>query len=224
MNNMPYAKNRIDYVINLMSPKKTDLVLNIGISNIPEIEMKIESQVDECWTIDFDKKKLNKAATYLKRTRLLEGDILKKNGLPKNYFDTIVILEVLEHLDEDKRAVEIINSLLKKGGKVIASSPNKDPIHIINPVKYFEHKRHYSNQEFKSLFTDRGFRIEHFNVVESWTLLFNLYIHLFFKFILHKTVPFGLLGSKTNTTYLQQNVHGLDIIIAAQKIISTNNL
>jgi SAM-dependent methyltransferase len=200
-----------------MNPKKRDKVLNIGISNIPEIELAIENNVAECWTIDLDKKKLRNAGRYLKKTRLIEGDLMH-NNLPKNYFDTVVILEVLEHLEDDKTAVEIINALLKKGGKVIASSPNNDPIHIINPVKYIEHKRHYSNWEFKSLFSERGFKIDHFNVVESWRLLFNLYIHLLFKFVLRRTVPFGLFGSKTDRSYKQQNVHGLDLIVKATKV------
>lgn len=213
----PHTSTRIGYVTNLMNPKKRDKVLNIGISNIPEIELAIENNVAECWTIDLDKKKLRNAGRYLKKTRLIEGDLMH-NNLPKNYFDTVVILEVLEHLEDDKTAVEIINALLKKGGKVIASSPNNDPIHIINPVKYIEHKRHYSNWEFKSLFSERGFKIDHFNVVESWRLLFNLYIHLLFKFVLRRTVPFGLFGSKTDRSYKQQNVHGLDLIVKATKV------
>ena len=69
----PFARNRIDYIVNLIDAKKNDKVLNIGISNIPEVEMKIEDKVKECWTIDFDKSKMDKAGKYLKKTKLIVG-------------------------------------------------------------------------------------------------------------------------------------------------------
>ncbi|MEK6933471.1 MAG: methyltransferase domain-containing protein [Nanoarchaeota archaeon] len=213
----PFANNRVNYLINLISPNKKDKILNVGISNIPEIEMAIENKVKECWTIDMDKDKLEKASKYLKKTKLLREDITTW-PLKKNYFDKVVILEVLEHLDSDTDALRWINSILKEKGTVIIGVPNKSLLHNINPVKYAEHKRHYSNEEIIEKVKIAGFEVEHLNVVENWSLLANLYIHLFFKFILHRTIPFNTFNKSANKTYMRENKSGLDIIIKAIKI------
>lgn len=213
----PFANNRIFYVINLISPEKKDKILNVGISNIPEIEMALENKISECWTIDIDKKKLDKASKYLKKTKLICENIDSK-PLKKNYFDKVVILEVLEHLDSDLGAIRWINTILKKDGSVIIGVPNKYLLHIINPVKYFEHKRHYSNEDIIEKIKSAGFEVEHLNVVENWSLLANLYIHLFFKFVLRRTIPFNTFKKSANKTYMQENKSGMDIILKAKKV------
>lgn len=214
--NRPFAESRIDYVINLAEPSKKDRILNIGIANIPEIEMSLERKAKECWTIDIDKKKLENARRYLKKTKLMNADILKDN-FKKKYFDKVIVLEVLEHLDDDNLAVKRINQIMKLNGKIIISVPNKNILHLLNPVRYIEHKRHYSNAEITKLLEANGFRIEHFNIVENWKLLANLYLHIFFKFIIGKSRQFNRLDKK-NSTYSRINKNGLDIIIRAVKI------
>lgn len=213
----PFAKNRIDYIVNLINPNKKDRVLNIGISNIPEIEMKIENKVKECYTLDLDQDKLTKAGKFIKKTKVIYGNLMDYDFKDK-IFDKVVILEVLEHLDQDKLALERISKILKKGGEIIVSVPNKSILHLINPVRYFEHKRHYSNQDIIKLLENSGFKIEHFNLVEDWRLMGNLYIHLFFKYILRKNKDFNTLDKKENLTYSRINKNGMDIVLKAVKI------
>lgn len=214
----PFANSRVEYVVNLIEPSKSDRVLNVGISNIPEIEMAIENRVKECWTIDLDKEKLEKARKYLKKTRLIYGDITKKNELKKYYFDKVIILEVLEHLSNDLDVLKSVSSMMKKGGKIIVSVPNKNLLHMINPVKYTQHKRHYSNKEIVEKLEKSGFKIDHFNLVETWTLLANLYVHLFFKYFLKRTKNFLTFKKKANKSYGQINENGLGIVVRAFKI------
>jgi SAM-dependent methyltransferase len=213
----PFGNNREEYIINLINPDKNKKILNIGIANIPEIEMFLEDRVKECSTIDIDKKKLENASKYLKKTKLIEGDI-NKLELKKNYYDVVVILEVLEHLDNDTETIRLIHSILKKNGEIILSVPNKSILHLINPVMYIEHKRHYSNKDIKKKLETAGFEIVHFNVVETWTLLLNLYIHLFNKFILRRESKFNKFKKIANATYRQKNKRGIDLVIKAKKI------
>lgn len=214
----PFARNRIDYIVNLIEPKKSDKVLNIGISNIPEVEMKIENIVKECWTVDFDKSKMMKASKYLKKTKLITDDITKTTRLKDGYFDKIVIVEVFEHLKDDIGMMKAINKLLKKGGALVVGVPNDALLHYINPVKYFEHERHYSNEMIKKRLENNGFKIVHFNLVETWTMLLNLYIHIFLKFVLRKEVPFGIFRKRADDSYKQFNRWGMDILIKAIKV------
>lgn len=214
----PYASNRTDYVFNLLNPKKTDKILNIGISNIPEVEQSLEPSVAECWTIDIDKQKISAAAHFLKKTHLLHEDITKKTTLKDNYFDKVTMIEVLEHIKDDRAALRFINKKLKPSGILIIAVPNDAFLHYFNPVKYAEHERHYSNALIRQRLQEAGFTIEHFNLVERWTLLANLYIHLFRKFVLRQNRPFGVFTTLSHNSYKQQNRRGMDIIIKARKI------
>lgn len=214
--NFPFSNNRPDYIVNLIEPLKKDRVLNISISNIPEIEQKIESKVRECWTVDIDDKKLENAGKFLKKTILINKDITK-GPFKKNYFDKVVMLEVLEHLDDDISAVKWMGSILKKGGSLILSVPNNSFLHFFNPIKYLQHKRHYSNKKIKEILEKGGFKIKHFNIVECWTFLLDLYVHIFLKFIIRKNARFGIFRKKSNKTYSRINKKGLDIIVKAVK-------
>ncbi|MEK6896287.1 MAG: class I SAM-dependent methyltransferase [Nanoarchaeota archaeon] len=214
----PFAFTRIDYVINLIAPHKKQRILHIGVSNIPDIEKLVENTVAESVTVDIDKEKIEKARSHVTKARILEDDIMRPAKLKKGHFDVVVMLEVLEHLKDDVGALNTIHRLLKKGGHLIISVPNKDLRHVINPVKYFEHERHYSNEDIIEKLRGAGFGIEHFNVVESFSLLANLYLHIIMKFLLRKNVPFNFFDRHHNKTYAQYNRHGLDIILKARKI------
>lgn len=214
----PFAPTRVQYVVNLISPSSSMKLLNIGVSNIPEIELAVENKVKECWTLDNDQKKLDYAQKLMKKTKTVNADVTKPLAFKNGYFDTIVMLEVLEHLDHDEKILRQLNSLISKDGHLIMSVPNKDMRHIINPVKYTQHKRHYAAQELKRKLSDAGFDVEHFNVVESWSLLGNLYLHLFNKYLLGRKIEFNFFDKTMNRTYLQQNKRGLDFIVKARKI------
>ena len=246
----PFTDNRTDFIINLANLKSKDSILTVGVAHIPEIERKIENKVMNCNCIDIDLNKLNHAKRYLKKTNLIYGDITNpddfvtlSSGLVNRHsrkktsnwnvyitkldkkltdkFDTIIMLEVLEHIEDDFKTLKNINNMLKRGGKLIISVPNKHPLHIINPVRYTQHKRHYSMTQITSLLKRAGFSINYTNTVESPKLLFDLYVHLFFKYLIRKTVPFGILTGKKDKTYLKNNLEssGLDSLVVATKDI-----
>ena len=214
----PFARNRLQYILNLINPKKNQRVLNLGISNRPEVEMAIEDKVKECHTLDIDSKKMENASRFIKKTKIMNVDITKPNKIKKNYYDTVIMIEVLEHLKDDQAALKWISSVLKPSGSLIIGVPNDAFLHYFNPVKYAEHERHYSNYLIKSRLREAGFQIKHFNLVECWTLLASLYIHLFRKFILRQNRPFGIFKKTTNKTYHQYNRTGMDILIKAIKV------
>ncbi len=213
----PELSARIKYILELLNLKSSDRVLNIGVSNIPEIEIQLEKKVKESVTIDIDKEKLKHVGKYLKKAKLIEADITKGLPFKNNYFDKAVVLEVLEHIEDDNSALKEIKRVLKPKASIIIAVPNKHPLHILNPVKYAEHKRHYSNRSIISLLEKNGFKIQDFNVVEDWTLLANLYIHLFNKYILRKPRQFHVFKKSAANTYTRKNNSGMDIIVKAVK-------
>ena len=175
--------NRTDFIIKIADIKKNESILTVGVAHIPEIEKIIENRVKTCVCIDLDKTKLRQASKYTHKTIFIYGDITKP---PKDFlkkFDTIIMLEVLEHIEEDLQTLKILHSLLKKGGKLVISVPNKHLLHLLNPLRYTQHKRHYSLGEITSKLKKTRFAIKYTNTVESPKLLFDLYAHLFFKYI-----------------------------------------
>lgn len=63
------------------------------------------------------------------------GDVLNM-PFEKNYFDTVISTQVLEHIERPWIAVREINRVLKKGGKCILSAPFLLPFHA-DPQDYF---------------------------------------------------------------------------------------
>ncbi len=214
------ANNRTDYIIQLVQATKQDSILTVGVSNIPEIEMKLSLIAKDYTILDIDVEKLNYAKSKLPEVLMIRGDITNTNLFTKQKFSTVIMLEVLEHLVDDFGTLKNISDLLRKNGKLIISVPNKNLFHMLNPLLYTQHKRHYSLYEISLLLKRAGFAIVHTNTVESPKMLFDLYVHLFCKYILKRTFPFGILTNKIDRTYTRDNPEhiGLDSVIVAVKL------
>ncbi len=90
----------------------------------------------------------------------------KKTGLLKlpfteNYFDTICLLEVLEHIapEETFSVLEEICRVLKTGGTVIVSVPLNEGLEEMMPDNPNAHKRDYSPELLRYELETSGFKI-----------------------------------------------------------------
>ncbi len=107
---------------------------------------------------------LNKALPELKVTAtdlFYQGDgVIKADvyDLPfrKNTVDQIYCWCLLEHLHEPRKALDELNRVLKKGGKILLSTemPHKDFY-----TKDNTHIKPFTEQELRKLFEQAGFRI-----------------------------------------------------------------
>lgn len=99
-------------------------------------------------------------ANELKRRRsnvrsVIIGD-MTNSDLPTASFDTVIAVEVLEHVLEDERFVSEVSRVLVPGGKFIMTTPNGDFVVNRNP----DHKRHYKKEHLFGLLS------RHFGQVE----------------------------------------------------------
>jgi 2-polyprenyl-3-methyl-5-hydroxy-6-metoxy-1,4-benzoquinol methylase len=76
--------------------------------------------------------------------------------LPGESFDVLTAIEVIEHVEEDRRFVEKAFDLLKPQGVLYLTTPNGAAIPNTNP----DHVRHYSAHEMKALLRSRFPRAE----------------------------------------------------------------
>lgn len=131
----------------------------------------IKRKGNEVWGIDIANKALKIAQKRLDRVFCLdiESDNLEK--LPKEYFDVIILSDVLEHLFDPKAILEKFKKFLTKDGRIIISLPNvafwevrlnlllgkfeyKD-LHILDPT----HLRFFTLQSAKDMFLKAGLSV-----------------------------------------------------------------
>ena len=72
------------------------------------------------------------------------------NALKKNSFDTILYLDVIEHIKNDKREINKAFSMLKPGGTLIICVPAFQFLYSLYDKK-IGHFRRYSKSDFKKL-------------------------------------------------------------------------
>lgn len=105
---------------------------------------------------------------------------IAKTSYKSNYFDLVVVCEVLEHLPDPKKALIELKRILKPQGFGIFSVPNEPIWRILNLArgKYINelgntpgHINHYSSQQFADLITKSGFKILTINKPLPWTML-----------------------------------------------------
>ncbi|MBK9720318.1 MAG: methyltransferase domain-containing protein [Saprospiraceae bacterium] len=68
-------------------------------------------------------------------------------GLNNDRFDIVICFQLIEHIQDDKTLLSEIHRVLKPGGKLLLTTPNKTMSLTRNPY----HMREYTTEEFKNL-------------------------------------------------------------------------
>jgi glycosyltransferase involved in cell wall biosynthesis len=104
----------------------------------------------------FQKLKLDKPYLSIKYLDLNDISEFKEN---ENKFDTIICLNVIEHLDDEEKALKNIYDLLSDQGKAIILVPRGQKVYgSLDAV--LGHKRRYSEETIRSLSQKVGFVVE----------------------------------------------------------------
>jgi len=105
------------------------------------------------------------------RNSIIVGDIYDVvSQLPHHYYDILVCSEVLEHLPDPDKALELIASIIKPGGIALLTVPCGMG-YWSTQDKIAGHYRRFEYSEFASLVKNNNFTLEkHY----SWGTLFGL--------------------------------------------------
>jgi SAM-dependent methyltransferase len=97
--------------------------------------------------IDYEKKiEINKNRSNIKN--IILHDITEKNINVSEKFDLALFIEVIEHIEEDEKALSNIHNLLSNEGILYLTTPNGDYIPSDNNP---DHVKHYTRDELKLL-------------------------------------------------------------------------
>lgn len=123
-----YEQNvRSEIVLNYLSPKKGDKILDIGCGNARDIVYIVEKGA-EVTGIDISEGMIVEAKKDLevlgyKNITLEVGDATNLD-YADNQFDKVLCSEVIEHIPNADKALDEICRILKPGGKLVLSTPN----------------------------------------------------------------------------------------------------
>lgn len=169
--------------------------------------------------IEFGKKLAKKA--NIDKVRFIVDALPSLPKLPRNYYDQILLIDVLEHVEEDLESLLTLNSLLRMGGVLIISVPTPYyPKYFgYNFAKRIGHVRDgYTIKELQELLNRSGFEIVewsyHTNFLSPYLCKIWYQCDLPFRikallFPVFKTAYFDFIGKGNNSC---------GIVIKAKKV------
>ena len=120
------------------------------------------------WGLDKSEKALRYSKEKVPGARMILGSF--PEDLPRDSFDIITVLDVLEHIDEDAKALAALKGALAPDGIAVITVPayqflwtNHD---LVN-----EHKRRYTAPELKRKILDAGLTIEKISYYNTFLFL-----------------------------------------------------
>ena len=138
---------------------------------------KLAKKNVEIYGADVDAGAINQARKYYKKVIQSDLNKLAIGSLPKQYFDYVLLLDVIEHLTNSKQLFKKIFKLINSNGKLIISTPNI--LHISVRYKFafgkFQYEKHgildethvhfYTIASLVSLIREMGYKIV--NIIPS---------------------------------------------------------
>lgn len=159
------TKRYINLLNRLESYRKNNTILDIGCGEgqFLSVAKRLNWQIRGVEIAPYAAQICRKFNIEVDCRNLLELD------LPADYYDIVVMFEVLEHLTKPKEYLLKINSILRKGGILIVTTPNYNCItrRIMQNDWSLIHKEHlfyYTPHSIKKLIKGNNFKIINFKV------------------------------------------------------------
>lgn len=147
--------NRIKFfndVFNICKQYLKGRIIEVGCGS-GEFLRIIKENTNECKIhgFDFSESAVERCKKIIPEGEFQKGDIYSMQ-YQDNLFDVVLCLEVLEHLEKPKIALNELKRICKKGGKIIITIPNG----VFDD--YVGHLNFWTEQEFKSFLGESGLK------------------------------------------------------------------
>lgn len=172
-------RNRVHFIVKELKVEPTDKILEVGCGRGFILNILSALFTAEFHGIDIAKDHLAIARKQLKNRNVkLKYASVYELPYPDNSFDKIVSTEVLEHLEHEDKALGEIRRVLKPGGKLIVTVPNKKYPFLWDPINktletvfgthvkkgmfsgiWAHHVRLYGKKQLKSVLEKNNFTV-----------------------------------------------------------------
>lgn len=178
---MNSAQNYHDWIIDEFKEFLGENVAEVGagIGNFSTFILK-NPTVKNLVAIEPDKKLCAMFPTYMPnpKAKIVNGFF---NDIAADYqknFDSVVYVNVLEHVENDLKELNQVHSTLKKGGTVCIFVPAL-PFLYSDHDKNIGHFRRYTKKKLKKLLEETGFKIEKIKYMDilgiiTWMVVFKI--------------------------------------------------
>lgn len=174
LENLKTASNYNSWIFSQIQPWLGNDVLEVGCGNGNFSEF-LAHHCQRLVAVDLDETYVNLTQQRLRsydHVEVLQADATKLQG--QEHFDTIIMLDVLEHIEDDVATLKQLSHCLKPGGKFVVKVPALSSLYT--PMdEVIGHYRRYQKDTLQATFERAGFTKPHlwyFNVggIPGWWL------------------------------------------------------
>ena len=208
-------KRRAKRMIQQLELKNGDKILDLGcgdgyysyLLSRFSLKIKVTGIDNHAAAIESAKRQARK-----KNVKFIIGNA-EKLPFPENYFDKIVMSEIIEHVKDDERVLREARRVLKSGGILVLTTPNKDYPFLWDPINWTlehlfnfhiksgffagiwnQHLRLYKPGDLKKRLEKAGFKVVSCELLTNWCVPFNHYLlNLGCKVLFYKKLSQDLL-------------------------------
>lgn len=143
---------RLDFALKEVKAGEKVLDIGCGIGLWTEL-VKQTYPTCEVWGTDISNQAIEENKGDVKYLHQYIGE---QDLLPNDYFDLVFSGEVIEHLEDPSLLFKDAHRVLKKGGRLVVTTPNQN--RITSP----EHIWEYTENDLENLYKDNGFESPRF--------------------------------------------------------------
>lgn len=205
-------------------------ILDLGCGSGVLLKFLLENGYD---AVGFDS---SKAQCKLAQNRLRKSNLnpkavrnipLEKTNKWEDYFDSVICIDVLEHMKNDSKSAKDLIKMIKPGGRLIAVVPALPRLWSKRDEKY-GHYRRYTKEILKSLFLGSPVKIlvlKHWNFIGAiiaW-VIFKLHLDLKAdRYAASQKFPMSAINHLLELwiRYLENNISapfGLSLVMVAKR-------
>lgn len=104
--------------------------------------------------VGIDKKDVNSSSWTSGSADFFRMKVPELTNIPSNIFDYVIAFQVIEHIPDDNFFVKEISRVLKKGGCLLLTTPNKTASFTRNPWHVREYEPHQLADRLKLYFSE----------------------------------------------------------------------
>ncbi|MCM1287575.1 MAG: class I SAM-dependent methyltransferase [Clostridium sp.] len=208
--------------------KKDNRILDAGCGM--GVMLETLSKYGDVYGMDMSEISVNYCGQKWGRNKILQGTLPDDLPFENDFFDNILALDLLEHIEDDKEAVKALYSMLKPKGNLLITVPAFKTLWGYNDV-VVKHYRRYVKKELIDMCHKAGFKIKMCSYYNFWFFIPIWIVRKLKKLFkinkddMGKTREFGFLNKLCYNVFVSEKKHlrkkgfpfGVSIIMVAVK-------